>query len=675
MKLKTYIFRWVTLVTLLPATVLGLLATYYVQNRYYQAAEDKIQDNLNNIAAEITRSMQADLKLIIKLPEAEAFQQFLPVLDYAVSSTRHPQYHQRLAIINRFLEQYQTVTSTFDTFRLLDIRGNTVLKVRSGKQSRTHYDGFDPYPIMDKEILDMEHIALLSQLPADSVSFIELPQTREELGSENNLVIPDAVMPLYYRQQRVGYLSANLNGDKIDLLLELAARIYAGRMIIIEVDEDNSLRNGQILYDDKDLLRFTHLKSTSERIQNLDNGLLWNAFQLQPFGYVANKEKQKHYYYIEYFPYLESLTSWIIASEIDDQSFTSPFKDIRLGIWLLAGTALFTSLFLAHFASRSISQPIMKLAENLKSYADGKQSSAISSPLDELQQSSDSFSYMAKTLEQEKQERLKIEDMLLRNAKLASLGQMAAGIGHEINNPLNNIRSLSKLIKRELAKILQNDRAVCDAGRRKELGCGNSLQLVIEDVQSLDEEVVRASEIVQGVLNFARQIPGKAFNQLDLVALLLSSKSLVKQQAKQKQVLLSDNLSEFSGCDENPDACLQISGDTGKLQQALVNLLLNAIQASPDNAQVELKLKLLQDHQQESVIVTIRDYGEGIDSSVMDQIFDPFFTTKPVGQGTGLGLSISLGIILNHGGTLNITNAEGGGALVLLTLPRAANII
>ena len=232
MKLKTYIFRWVTLVTLLPATVLGLLVSYYLQNRYYQDAEEDIQHNLGNIAAEITRSLQADQQLILNLPEAEAFQQFLPVLESAVTSKRHPEYQQRLDVIKQFMQQYQMVTSTFDIFRILDVRGNTLLKVRSGKESKTRYEGFDPYLIMDKEILNMEYVTLLSHLPADTVSFIELPQTREEMGSDNNLAIPDGVMPLYYEQQRVGYLAANLNGNKIDQLLELAARIYAGRLII-----------------------------------------------------------------------------------------------------------------------------------------------------------------------------------------------------------------------------------------------------------------------------------------------------------------------------------------------------------------------------------------------------------------------------------------------------------
>jgi C4-dicarboxylate-specific signal transduction histidine kinase len=116
-----------------------------------------------------------------------------------------------------------------------------------------------------------------------------------------------------------------------------------------------------------------------------------------------------------------------------------------------------------------------------------------------------------------------------------------------------------------------------------------------------------------------------------------------------------------------------ILGDQGKLQQALVNILLNAIQASADlpedkrsqQKQIDLSLSL----KPHIMTLTVRDYGTGIDEAILDQIFDPFFTTKEVGQGTGLGLSISLGIVQNHKGQLQIENAQGGGVMVNISLP------
>ena len=672
MKLKSYIFRWVTLATLLPATTLGLFTTYYVQNIYHEDAAEDIQRSLENISIEITRSLQADQRLILKLPESLAIKQFLPVLDEARTGERHIDYASKLAILSQFLQQYQSVINLFDTFRILDVRGNTLLKIRAGNESITRYEGFEPYAIMDKEIMQPEHLKLLAELPDDSVTFMELPQTREEMGQENNIVIPDGVVPLNYQGHRVGYLAVAIKGANIDQVLELAARLYDGKLLIAEIDEENRVRNGQILYDDNTFLRFAHLKSTIEKLQSLDNGVIWDAYQEQPFGSVANTAGDKHYYYIEYFPYPDSLTSWVIVNEIYDKAFSTPFESIRKGIWVLAALAALSSLFLAHFASRAISTPIMHLAENLKTFADGKPAIAIKSDIDEMQQSSESFNYMAEKLQQALKQRLKAENMMLQNAKLASLGQMAAGIGHEINNPLNNIRSLSRLIHRDLAKTLTHCKDQVNGG---EAEFTRALEAMLEDIRSLDEEVLRASDIVQGVLSFSRQIPEKAFKPLYLVDLLKNLEGLVKQEAKRAQV-------ELIGIDDiMRHDNVMILGDQGKLQQALVNILLNAIQASSEYkasaesvARIELSLSFEASVEdaggaEKNMILSIRDHGHGIDAAIMDKIFDPFFTTKEVGQGTGLGLSISLGIVQNHKGQLTIENAPDGGAVVQIILP------
>lgn len=655
MKLKSYIFRWVTLATLLPATALGLFATYYVQNLYHEDATEDIQRSLENISVEIARNLRADQNLILKLPESLAMKQFLPVLDEARLNERHIDYDSKIYILSRFLQQYQSVISLFDTFRILDVRGNTLLKIRAGHESITRYEGFDPYAIMDKEVIQSGQFKLLSELPKNSVSFIELPQTRDEMGQENNIVIPDGVVPLYYEDNRVGYLAVAIKGANIDQVMELAPRLYKGKLLIAEIDEENSARNGQILYDDNTLLRFAHLKSTVEKLQGLDNGVIWSAYQEQPFGSVANTAGDKHYYYIEYFPYPDSLTAWVIVNAVQDTEFSTPFERIRKGIWGLAGIAVLSSLFLAHFASRAISTPIMHLADNLKTFADGKKAITIKSDIDEMKESSESFNYMAEKLEQALQERIKAETMMLQNAKLASLGQMAAGIGHEINNPLNNIRSLSRLIKRDLEK---NSEQI----RNEEILSAHNFDAMLDDIHSLDEEVLRASEIVQGVLSFSRQIPEKEFKVFELADLLKNLEGLVKQEAKRAQV-------KIVGIDEiSTHESVKILGDQGKLQQALVNILLNAIQASSEvQRQSQIELSLHSD--EHNMILEVRDHGAGIDDTIADQIFDPFFTTKEVGKGTGLGLSISMGIVQNHQGQLTIRNADDGGAIVNIVLP------
>jgi len=644
MKLKTYIFRWVTLVTLLPATALGLFSSYYVQDLYHQDAIEDIQHSLENISAEISHSLQDAQELMLKLPDSTAMQQFLPVLDEARLNEQHIDYDYKLYILSAFLRQYQSVITLFDTFRVLDVRGNTLLKIRNGKESLTRYESFEPYPLMDKEVLQAEMIKALTELPNDSVSFLELPQTRDELGQETNSVIPDGIVPLNFNGYRVGYLAITIHGDRIDQILDLATPLYNGLLIIAEIDEENSMRNGQILYNDNSLSGFTQAKSSTEKLQNMDKGVIWDAYQKSPYGATQSTNKEQSYYYIEYFPYPDSLTSWLIISEIKQQAFSAPFEHIRTGIWLLSGLAVLGSLLLAHFASRAVATPICHLADNLKTFADGQPPKTIKSPIDEIQQSSRSFDYMAKTLNTAQQEQQKAEKMMLQSAKLASLGQMAAGIGHEINNPLNNIRSLSRLMRRSLEQQAEDSRD----------------KTMLEDICSLDEEVVRASEIVQGVLSFSRQIPDKEFSPISLAELLNTVTALVKQEAKRAQVSIADR--DESGCNDK-----KILGDKGKLQQALVNILLNAIQVSKPGDSIEISIAAGQE--KNTIMLTFRDHGSGIDKTIKDQIFDPFFTTKEVGKGTGLGLSISLGIIQTHKGQLSIENAQGGGVLVMVILP------
>ncbi len=673
MKLKSYIFLWVTLTALLPATVLGLFASYYIQSLYYQNAAEDIQRNLENISAEISRSLLADQDFIRKLPESQAIKQFLPVLNSARLGKRHPDYAQKLFELSQFLEQYQSVISLFDIFRIMDSHGNTLLKVHFGQQSITRYEGFEPYVLMDREIFLSEHNKLLSDLPVNNVSFIELPQTRDEVGLENNRVIPDIVIPLVLNEHRVGYLAVSIDGSHIDQLLELAARLYDGSLIIAEIDEENKLRNGQILYEEKKLLSFAQLKSIINKIQNRDGGLIWDAFQKQSYGSVAHPNADSHYYYMEHFPYPDSLTSWLMVSEVPDTAFTSVFERIRIGIWLLTGIAVLGSLFLAHFASRSISRPILHLAENLKTYADvsyryGRKAVAVKTDIDEIKESSKSFVYMAQKLEQEQQERIKAENRLIQTAKLASLGQMAAGIGHEINNPLNNIRTLSRLIRRDIDKTINNSPHHIET---IENHSEKHLYTMLDDIKSLDEEVTRASDIVQGVLSFARQTPEKEFTRVNVIELLKTTESLVAQEARRVKVQLTgmNTLYDFKS--------VMILGDAGKLQQALINILLNAIYANArkhfhaGNAQAsQIELSLAVDKQK--IILSIHDQGSGIEEAVKEKVFDPFFTTKEVGQGTGLGLSISLSIIQSHKGQLSITNAADSGAIVQIILPVCA---
>ena len=169
---------------------------------------------------------------------------------------------------------------------------------------------------------------------------------------------------------------------------------------------------------------------------------------------------------------------------------------------------------------------------------------------------------------------------------------------------------------------------------------------------------MRASEIVKGILNFARQIPPQ-YSQFNVNEWLDKTLALVQQTARSKAVKLQVN-SAYAG---------MLEGDRGQLQQVMVNLLLNAIQASERDSTVTIETII----QYDLIHIRVMDQGEGIDEAALDKIYDPFFTSKAEGEGSGLGLSICLGIIERHRGTLEIHNNEGPGVTATITLPLHTN--
>ena len=637
MRLKTSIFLWVSLATVLPLTLLVLGATAYSERLYREDVTREVGSNLNNLVAEIDRRLRVEREMVLALADAPAMRDFAPVLELAAAGELHPEFGQRSDRLNAFLEAFQNIVPSLSTIRVLDRHGNTLVKVRGGRRSHALYESLEHFPYAEEELQNEPFRRRLQALAPHEVTFTLLPQTYEEQGRASNLPLLDAIVPLVRADAVVGYLAAGLRGDQIDRILDLAPRVHDGRLLIAELNPDEPERDGIILYDDMASLRFADIKSLPMRIHDMTDGRLRSAVRLQPVGSVESADHRTVIHYLEYFPYPNQLVSWVVATRIDMGAISAPFARIRWGIWLFAGVALLLSLALARFGARRIAGPVTELAYGLKAYADGNRDVRVAARgTDELRQLETSFNYMAETLERTQEERDRAQSMMLQSAKLASLGQMAAGIGHEINNPLSNILSLTKLMERGLP---EDDRQF-----RK-------------DLESLREEALRASRIVRGILDFARQMPPR-YTHFEVRPWIQESLALVERVARDKGVGLECRLAEDCAID----------GDRGQLQQVLINLLLNAIGASEPGGRVVVEAE----HDAAALVLRVRDGGSGMAPEVLDKIFDPFFTTKPVGAGTGLGLSISLGIVQRHGGQITVANEPEGGVTATVVLPRAS---
>ncbi|MBA4301941.1 hypothetical protein SAMN03080617_02576 [Algoriphagus alkaliphilus] len=270
------------------------------------------------------------------------------------------------------------------------------------------------------------------------------------------------------------------------------------------------------------------------------------------------------------------------------------------------------------------------------------------------------------------------QSQLVNQEKMASLGQLTAGIAHEINNPINFVSSNITPLRRDIKDIMEIVEFYRSSGQReftentkkeaKQLEEDLELDYVLEEVEQLlkgmDDGAKRTVEIVKGLRIFSR-VDEQDVKKVDLHDGINSTIILLNSTIPSKIRIIR----EFG---ELPLVeCL-----AGKINQVFMNILNNAVHALSDNLdnisdpKITVRTKPFADH----VIVEIEDNGPGMPEKVKQRIFEPFFTTKAVGKGTGLGLSIVYSIIENHKGTLEVVTEEGQGTTFIISLPIYQNV-
>lgn len=245
--------------------------------------------------------------------------------------------------------------------------------------------------------------------------------------------------------------------------------------------------------------------------------------------------------------------------------------------------------------------------------------------------------------------RLEIEQHLIQASKMATLGEMATGVAHELNQPLAVIQTSMDLLKR---KIVRGDPVPAeDIGKIAELASGS---------------VDRATKIIGHMRAFGR-LSDIQMERVNINDVLNRAFEFFKQQLTLRNIVVE--------WDEDEKLPLVLC-EPNRMEQVFINFLLNARDAIEEKAQksggeIERRITIKTMHNHEFVTVRISDTGTGVPQSIRDRIFEPFFTTKQVGKGTGLGLSISYGIVRDCGGTINVTNNDSGGASFFIRLPVA----
>jgi two-component system, NtrC family, sensor kinase len=322
------------------------------------------------------------------------------------------------------------------------------------------------------------------------------------------------------------------------------------------------------------------------------------------------------------------------------------------------------SLFIIYFTRRFVSRPISQLVAGTKAISQMELDKPIeviggSQEIDQLARSFDTMRHRLKEardeineftqkLESKVEERTRqlraAQQKLQQSDRLASLGQLAASVAHEINNPISGVLNLSMLMQR----LLKDDGI--PAGRledfRKYLG-------------QVTHETSRVGRIVSDLLAFSRRSKPQR-SMADLNKIVASTMSLVSHKLKLSNVAANLRLA--------PDLPA-VSCDSSQIQQVLVNLVLNAAESMQSRGQGEISIETSLDRTEGMVLLRVSDSGEGIREENLARIFDPFFTTKSEGKGVGLGLAVSYGIIQAHGGDIEVKSRIGQGTTFTVSLP------
>jgi two-component system NtrC family sensor kinase len=229
------------------------------------------------------------------------------------------------------------------------------------------------------------------------------------------------------------------------------------------------------------------------------------------------------------------------------------------------------------------------------------------------------------------------EAALIQTHKMRAVGTLTAGVAHELNNPMNNIMLTVHM-------MMEDYTTLSDAER-------------LDMLKDVADETSRAKNIVSNLLDFARE-SASTIKTLDLEKLLKDTIHLAENQVRMSGIKI-----ELQVTENLPP----IHGDGQKLQQVILNLILNAVDASSKGNKIQV-IALPYD-KSDHIAIKVIDYGQGIPNHILPSIFDPFFTTKAKGKGTGLGLSVSQGIVAKHGGKILVSSEEGSGSIFTVVLP------
>ncbi|HED16154.1 MAG TPA: HAMP domain-containing histidine kinase [Gammaproteobacteria bacterium] len=629
MLLRQKLFLVLSLMAIVPLLVLLFGVVNHIEHDLETRTSEELDISLIKMAGEINTLMNNQKSLVRGLSKVPVVRDFARMLQ----NKEFDNYEERATQLMAFFLNYQSTVPSIQALRFTDVNGITLVKVKEGHLIANKYKSKEGLPYVEDIAYKPFFILAKNADEEINVSDFERGKVLGEVDFCPAMVRYTA--PIRDELEfSLGMLIVNMWGKRFDDAVEASLGAFPGKAYIVELNQD-AKRDGIFLYHKDASQRFANQSGTDYRLSRLLTPEQWQSIkQAKDHGVVETKE-ERMFFYRKFSPFDDRDTKWLLVIDSNRDTILAPLGNLRNWITGLIVVGVILSLLIAQFVAVKLARPVHQLAQIITRFADGEKHSRYNDQRsDEIGLAGKAFNYLCDKLSRAQNERDKAEVAARQSDRLAAVGQMAAGIGHEINNPLMNIMSLASLI----------DESIPEKDTQSK-----------EDVKALMNEGKRCARIVQGILNFARETEPRS-EEFDMAELLDSTLAVFNHRLETSNIFLEKNI-------EHP---LIMVGDAAQLQQVLINILINAMHESHMDSVIGV---LARRDAQDKIHIEITDQGEGISKEDLARVFSPFFTTKPEGTGTGLGLSVSYGIINKHGGTITLENRQDDGLLVCIELP------
>lgn len=612
----------------LPFSIVPLLfLTGYSLARFEGAINDELLKRLDGNAREISLIIQEIEVFLNRNGRVHASD---PTLVYDLATGN---YSKARSVVESWMKNYAA-----HQIALFNDEGRLVASVRKTSAGQPKAD---PAPQADI-FLNEDLVKRINE---------KKQHTLRELRPPNGLEVVVYTRITSTKGRHVGFLEEIINIDQ-SYLAELRNRLKTEILVFNSKMELSSASHPDFLLMPKE----TFIKVSNAGFFDL-------TFKDEPYGFRVRP--------------LESNSEINIALGASKKDVKSVLKGINIAMLSVCVITILLLLPILFGVSKIVLKPLDHLVDATQRMESGESVQNI--PVEsntEIGLLTESFNRMSKKVTQARAElEKKVKELeatnkelqttqaqLIHSAKMVSLGQLVAGVAHELNNPIGFIYSNMTHLKDYSGRLVNLiDVAERQPERLKAEKEKQEYDYILEDlprlIRSCEDGARRTRDIVLGLRNFSRLDEAK-LKEVDLEESIRNTLDLLSGELKTR---------------------IQVHADFGKIppvkcyasqiNQVFMNILSNASQAIDEKG--EIWVKTWKDDR--NVFISIRDTGPGISADVVDKIFDPFFTTKPVGQGTGLGLSISYGIIRKHGGDIRVMTKLGEGTEFIISLPLVGN--